>query len=118
MNIQIELPATVAQVAQQVGKSKTTVYRAIERGFFEVDEKRKPTLIVGGEMMLSKQDWIKGLSPALEALPRGLYGFDETGDLHLVDRRANTAKIARGERRQQLRDAISQIEAWSRRLAA
>ena len=80
----IEKPMRVAEYAEVALISKSSVRRAIAKGFLKVDEKVKPMVIVGGELPLTVMEWKRALDPATAQLKPGLWGWAENGALEVL----------------------------------
>ncbi len=90
MTTTCELPAKVSEYAMATGVSPSTVRRSIAAGALKaeppkvVDGKRVPTLVVGGELAWTVEQWQKKLEPSLAAIKPHLRGWDVDGNLHIL----------------------------------
>lgn len=106
------LPARVSTVAEMVGVSPSTVYRAVKAGYLEADEDAEPLLIVGGDMPVTKSRFKAELSVACSRLRKGTWGFNADGDLEIL-RGCELLRYAFTDAANVLRSHVSNVEAMA-----
>lgn len=106
----LRFPATVRQLARQLGVDRSTVLRWIERGHFETEKSEKgPLLVISGERPMSAEEWRKEAAARARDLRPGTWGFDTDSNDLCILRGTSIQRVAFVSRRRLALAAISSI---------
>lgn len=66
---------TISQFAKAENVAQSTIRKWIKKGFFKVDNRVKPMLILSGTRPVSRTAWTQAITDACQPLRKGTWGM-------------------------------------------